>query len=249
MGETEETTEAPESCDCVPYAEWVALQNVVAEQTETLTALSEEMAALDMGSLEATVNDVDSALTEMATCVAAAFDLVEETTEMPEEPVTEEPMTEEPMTEEPMTDEPTMIETTEPMTEEPTMMPTEPMTEEPTMMPTEEEMPYAESEDLANMVCGSQIPVPRTFKRNLGVAWEGRYEEGCGTYCAADSTCMYFSVKENVCIGCTEEPSVENRHTEGYVTYEMVSSRRRLSEVDILRAENAALRELLKNEA
>merc|ERR1711879_1050069 len=49
--------------------------------------------------LEATVNDVDSALTDMATCIAgyASGDMDDmDSTMMPTEPVTEEPMTEEP---------------------------------------------------------------------------------------------------------------------------------------------------------
>lgn len=42
-------------------------------QSETISSLQAELAAMDAGSLEATVNDVDSELQTLSACVAAAM--------------------------------------------------------------------------------------------------------------------------------------------------------------------------------
>merc|ERR1711941_236375 len=83
--------------------------SLVSMQADQIAALEASMQ--NMAGLEATVNDVDSALTDMATCIAgyASGDMDDmDSTMMP----------------------------TEPVTDEPTMMPTMPMTDEPTKVPS-----------------------------------------------------------------------------------------------------------------
>lgn len=175
-------------------------------QSETIASLQEQLAAMDAGSLEATVNDVDSELVMLSACVAAA---------MSGEPFT----TTEPTT----TTVVTTVETT-------------------TVEETEPPLAYVAYPESDGMVCGSDMPVPRTFKYDTGSADE------CSAYCEADTTCNYFSVSDAKCIGCTEIPAVSNQHTGGYTSYAM-TSRRRLSEeqeIEALRTQNAELRALLE---
>lgn len=201
-------------------------------QADQIAALEASMQ--NMAGLEATVNDVDSALTDMATCIAgyASGDMDDmDSTMMPTEPVTEEPMTEEPMTE-------------EPMTEEPTMMPTMPMTDEPTKVPSMNPTAfwlYEAASEYDGAVCADGDG--RTFKAQVNSL------NGCANRCSGDAACHYFAFRESNmdCIGCEGPPMVESRFTTEYVSYRMNSApeRRQLSELEILRAENAALKEAL----
>jgi len=81
----------------------------------------------------------------------------------------------------------------------------------------------------------------RTFKTR-----EYTTAEECSAACTGD--CMYFSFRESNmdCIGCMDEPSVSNQHTGEYVTYEMTTGRRQLSELEQLREENLALKAALE---
>jgi len=192
---------------------------MVSDQAMQIESLSAQMAATDVAALEDTVDEVDSAIAEMSSCIAQAFGLVDT-------PTTEAP-----------------VETTALPTKTPTMMETTPT---PTMMPTSL---YSEMPDQHGYVCGSGSP-PRTFKTNFRNAEDPTAT--CAQVCASDAECMYFSISGSTCIGCDEVPSVSNSHTGDYLSYEMninIAGRRRLSEIESLRAENAALRELLKNEA
>lgn len=54
--------------DCVSQAQYDELASLVSMQADQIAALEASMQ--NMAGLEATVNDVDSALTDMATCIA-----------------------------------------------------------------------------------------------------------------------------------------------------------------------------------
>jgi len=191
-----QTTDEEPTCDCVAEDDFDALVDHVSMQAEEIAALQEELAALDAASLEATVNDVDSELSMLSSCVASVMDG--------------------------------------------TYVAPEPMSSSPSMSPTMSL--YVEYSDANGMVCGSGMPVPRTFKYDI----TGGADE-CAEYCAADEGCMYFSVTDDKCIGCTEVPTTANQHTGDYLTY-MMNMRRRLTEqgeIEALRAENEQLRALL----
>merc|ERR1719499_1048176 len=126
------------------------------------------------------------------------------------------------------------------MPEEPTMMETtvEP-TKSPSMMPTETPPFYSATTDLDGMVCESGAN--RSFKNNFDSV------DDCATRCLTDNDCMYFSYRPDTlqCIGCDVVPNASNDHTGEYDTYMMVTGRRQLSEIQMLRAENAALKKML----
>lgn len=126
--------------------------------------------------------------------------------------------------------------TEEPMTEAPVTE--EPATEEPTMT-------YRMAAvELQGVTCSSGND--RSFKTAFDSA------EACAERCEADDSCMFFSFNpENLqCIGCDVEPSLINNFTGDYETYEMViygrRARRQLSELELLRAENEALKAALE---
>jgi len=196
-------------------------------QQETIEALEAEVESL--AGLEETVTGVDQAMMDMATCMAAyVSDDDDEEPEMTESPEPEETMPEETMPE--MTEDPTMMPTMMTTTDEPTMMPTK----APTML-------YMAAMDYDGMVC--QDDETRTFKTN-----RDETAEECASRCLANADCMYFSYREsnNDCIGCAVAPSSASRFTTEYASYMMMSGRRRLSEVEALRRENAALKEALR---
>jgi len=183
--------EEPTDCtDCVSQDDYERLYRMVEAQAEQIAALESQM--MDVAGLEATVNDVDTQLTNLATCLS--YDSSYEP----------EP---------------------------------EPETMEPTKSPT----------SLLNVlsigvVCPSEGGY-RTFKNK-----DHETPESCYYACEAHERCEYFSYRESNfdCIGCSIVPNTSNGFTEEYVTYAVnMGSRRQLSELELLRAENAALKEAL----
>jgi len=167
---------------------------MVEAQAEQIAALESQM--MDVAGLEATVNDVDTQLTNLATCLS--YDSSYEPEPEPE------------------------------------------MTMEPSKSPT----------TMLNMVAtGVVCPndgSSRTFKNK-----DHASPEECYYACEADARCMFFSFNptNNDCIGCVAMPTTVNDFTASYDTYSMpmgsMGERRQLSELELLRAENAALKEAL----
>merc|ERR1719499_2747727 len=256
-----EEPETSDCTDCVSQDQFDELYSMVMSQQETIEALEAEVASL--AGLEETVTEVDQAMMDMATCMAAyvsSDDDEPEDTEAPEPETTMPEMTDAPtfnpsmmMTDEPTfapsmmtTDEPTMMPTEMPTmmtTDEPTMMPTDSPTMMPTDMPTKAPVRFfVEAEAFHGMVCEEET---RTFKNTFESA------EACAVRCDSQADCMYFSFKVSDatmsdCIGCSVAPSSANRFTPDYMSYMMSSRRRQLSEVEALRRENAALKEALR---
>jgi len=113
-------------------------------------------------------------------------------------------------------------------------------TAEPTEVETEAPSTYSMAEDsLQGVTCESGAN--RSFK----VATDSAEE--CALRCEATEGCMYFSrhTENGQCIGCDIEPSLANNFTPAYETYAM-TARRRLSELELLRAENEALKAALE---
>merc|ERR1712178_221202 len=129
-----------------------------------------------------------------------------------------------------------MGETEEPVT---TMART---TASPTADPTEAPEIYVlAADELQGVTC--ENTANRSFKEATGSAEER------AMLCEADADCMYFSLHRDngQCIGCDIEPSLSNNFTPSYDTYAMTSRRRRrLSELELLRAENEALKAALE---
>jgi len=186
-----EEEEEPTDCtDCVSQDDYERLYRMVEAQAEQIAALESQM--MDVAGLEATVNDVDTQLTNLATCLSYDSSY---------EPEPEPEMTMEP-------------------SKSPTMM--------LNMIST-------------GLVCPNDGS--RTFKNK-----NHESAEACYLACEADADCMYFSFnpENNDCIGCTVEPNLSNAYTDSYLTYLMpMGGRRQLSELELLRAENAALKEAL----
>merc|ERR1719210_2279310 len=112
--------ETSDCTDCVSQDQYDELYAMVEEQTRTIRSLQAEVDSL--AGLEETVTEVDQAMTDMATCMAAYVMDDDEEPEMTDAPEPEETMPE--MTDAPEPEE-TMPDMTEPeMTEMPTMMPT-----------------------------------------------------------------------------------------------------------------------------
>jgi len=247
--------EEPESgCgDCVSQEAFNELYHMAMENAETIAALEAQVA--ELSDLEETVNEVDSAMTEMATCMAAFVsdddddeepEMPEESTVMPTEPMTTmiptEPVSTMIPTEPVATTLPIGVSTTLPIgaVTTTTTWPIGAVTMAPSKTPSATPPIFAEWPMYAGMVCASGSNPPRTFKTS-----EYDTPAECADRCLRTQNCMYFSFSEGGnCIGCTEEPSVSNSHTTTYLSYAM-SGRRRLSELEMLRAENAALKEML----
>jgi len=224
--------ETSDCTDCVSQDQFDELYSMVMSQQETIEALEAEVASL--AGLEETVTEVDQAMMDMATCMAAYVsgddDEEPEMTEAPEPEETMPEMTEPEMTEPEMTEAPTVSPTMMTTTSDPTMQPTK----APTMM-------FMEASDYNGMVCADDET--RTFKNAF------TSEEACAERCLRDDNCMYFSYRDsnNDCIGCEVAPMTSSRFTTEYMSYMMMSSgRRQLSEVEALRRENAALKEALR---
>jgi len=205
---TAEEEEPVSDCsDCVSQEAFNELYAMVMQNAETIESLEAELAELE--GLEETVSGVDSAMTEMATCMAGLLDDGDD--------------------EEPVEPETTMMEP------ETTMMTEPATTAAPSKSPSAG--PFFSMTDMVDVVCANDDT--RSFKNNFDSA------EECADRCLAIDGCMYFSyLDDGTCIGCDVAPTSSSRHTVGYVTY-MMNTRRRLSELEMLRAENAALKEML----
>merc|ERR1711941_228242 len=149
MAPEEEEEETSSDCsDCVSQESFDELYQMVMAQQETIEALEAEVESL--AGLEETVTEVDQAMMDMATCMAAYVSSDDEEPEMTEAPEPEETMPE--MTDEP-TFAPSMMMTELPeTTPEPTVMPTEMPTSMPTKTPTLGDI-YMAMEDYHGMVC------------------------------------------------------------------------------------------------
>merc|ERR1712039_768684 len=119
-------------------------------------------------------------------------------------------------------------------------------------------MPYETSDNSVYVATGTKCPYSqpgtgsRTFKLKFTTL------ENCANRCEMDGNCNYISVDGNDCIGCIDEPSEMHEGFVSYMTMEYymsmedsaedddVGTRRQLSEIDFLRAENAQLRAALK---
>merc|ERR1719499_3036862 len=214
----EEEEETSDCSDCVSQESFDELYSMVMAQAETIEMLQAEVESL--AGLEETVSGVDQAMTDMATCMASYVSSDDDTDEEPEPTMMEEETT-------------MMPEDTMEPTKSPSVMMT---TSEPTMMPTDI---YTAFSELDAFVCPSGAD--RSFKNTFDSAAD------CADRCASDANCQFFSynAENSQCIGCDIEPNTSNSHTVDYQTYMMVSGRRRLSEIDMLRAENAALKKML----
>jgi len=191
---------------------------MVEAQAQTIATLEASMA--NTAGLEATVNDIDQSLMDMATCMAG---YASDTSDMPEETEAPEPET-------------SMMSTT--------------TTKMPSMAPTTMASMWESQRDvtLDEVVCSDEKDengndLYRTFKEYVSV-------EVCADMCAMDVACMYFSHRSsnNNCIGCSIVPDLDTHNAhQHYNGYKMVmkDSRRQLSELETLRAENAALKEAL----
>merc|ERR1712156_787521 len=67
-GELEEEEEPTDCTDCVSQDDYERLYRMVEAQAEQIAALESQM--MDVAGLEATVNDVDTQLTNLATCLS-----------------------------------------------------------------------------------------------------------------------------------------------------------------------------------
>jgi len=233
-----------------------------------LKATVDELRA-SIGRTEADNNDVMSSMEEMATCMAGIVDRYstdepETTLEMkvPSMQPTERRVTMEP-TERRVTLEPTERRVTmEPTERRVTMEPTERrvtvepterrVTVEPTerrvtMEPTERRETTGESPVTASPTepwemygelylgdfnkCGGGAD--RAFRETY------KNLETCLRLCSEDPECNYASTDESTyCVGC----KILDRTGSAWTAYEIRRDRRQLSELDMLRAENAALR-------
>jgi len=185
-----QTDDVVDCGDCVTQAQYDTLYSLIEAQQATIDSLQSQIA--NVAGLEATVNDVDTQLTNLATCLSYDSNVIE--------------------------------------------------------IPTEdtgsETASFTEVSSLAGVVCGSGSN--RTFKNK-----DHSSAEECAAQCEAQSQCKYFSYREsnNDCIGCAAEPHLSNSFTPQYTTYMMASSvglRRQLSELELLRAENEALKDALE---
>merc|ERR1719499_2938260 len=116
------------------------------------------------------------------------------------------------------------------------------MSASPTMKPTEKWEQWAFELKEGNNKCGTS-PSQRSFRLTFTSL------DNCIDRCHQDSSCMYASTNGNsdaankFCIGC----KTLNSFDDTYQVFEMIrSNRRQLSEVELLRAENAALRAQLE---
>jgi len=222
-------------------------------------------------SMEMESNDMMTSWSDMATCVSDIAEKMNpqpETTEMPEtsrersttiETSTTMPETSTTMPEtsraRPTTNEPTVMPTRTMTTSEPTVMPTRTMTtsdpsmpptrtattKEPTMPPTFQWEMYADMRDEGENNKCTTASSQRSFRLVYTTV------DNCVKRCYDDASCMYAVTDENKwCIGCKQVTQAV-ADWDAYVIRGREPARRQLSEIEQLRAENAALRaELLK---
>jgi len=214
---------------------------------EDFEALREAVRELQgsIGTIEADNNDLMDGMMEMATCMSGMTDKFgKDTTMMPTDRSSSMMPTDN--TESESTRMPT--DTVAPTERETTRMPTD------TVAPTERETTVAPTEDwevlakmwvdpvaqpLDNNKCSS-ASTDRAFK----LAFTNTVN--CLRRCNSDANCVYATTeKEYHCIGC----KTLNQRSEGWYAYKIhgkeettQGARRELSELEQLRAENAALK-------
>jgi len=181
---------------------------------DDFNALREEVRELQgsIGNVEADNNDVMSAMEDMASCMSGIVDNFGGDSDSMD------------MTDAPMT---TMRERT--TTAEPTKM--------PSMAPTAKWEMYGVMLEGGNNKCSTSSD-DRSFRLDFTSL------ENCLYRCMTDDRCNFASTNHMTddanlfCIGCINL----NRAGDGWTAYEIHDSRRRLSEVEQLRRENAALK-------
>lgn len=212
-------------------------------------------------SMEMESNDMMTSWSDMATCVSDIAEKMNpqpETTDMPETTrqrsttvetsttmpeTTEETSTTMPETSRARTtNEPTVMPTRTMTTSDPSMPPTRTATtKEPTMPPTFQWEMYADMRDEGEMNKCSTASSQRSFRLVYTTV------DNCVKRCYDDASCMYAVTDENKwCIGCKEVTQTV-ADWDAYTMKDREPARRQLSEIEQLRAENAALRaELFK---
>jgi len=181
---------------------------------DDFNALREEVRELQgsIGNVEADNNDVMSAMEDMASCMSGIVDNFGGDSDSMD------------MTDAPMT---TMRERT--TTAEPTKM--------PSVAPSAKWEMYGSMLEGGNNKC-STSSADRSFRLDFTSL------ENCLYRCMTDDRCNFASTNHMTddanlfCIGCINL----NRAGDGWTAYEILDSRRRLSEVEQLRRENAALK-------
>jgi len=202
---------------------------------EDFEALREAVRELQgsIGTIEADNNDLMDGMMEMATCMSGMTDKFgKDTTMMP----TEDSSTKMP-TDRETSMAPTDRETSTVMpTDRETMMPTDRETMMPTTVePTEEweTIGYLYTDPDGYNKCSTKSS-ERSFKLTYTTT------TNCMKRCQQDETCVYATTEENLhCIGC----KVLTQKADGWSAYKIYGKgRRELSEIEQLRAENAALK-------
>jgi len=200
---------------------------------EDFEALREAVRELQgsIGTIEADNNDVMDSMMEMATCMSGMTDKFgKDTTMMPTE------------------DKSTMMPTDR---ETSTVMPTERReTKSPTMAPiyTETEAPTEEWETIAE-IWVDPVAQPNennkcsTSKDDRAFKLAFTNTMNCLNRCKQDASCVYATTEKSLhCIGCKKL----NQRSDGWYAYKIIGkeegARRELSEIEQLRAENAALK-------
>merc|ERR1719499_1614893 len=222
--EDAETTKSPsDGCSCedmVSMEDFEALREAVRELQGSI------------GTIEADNNDLMDGMMEMATCMSGMTDKFgKDTTMMP----TEDKSTMMPTDRETSTVTPTERRDTK----SPTMAP---IYSEPTVEPTEEWETIAQlwvdpvAQPTENNKCSTSRD-DRAFK----LAFTNTMN--CLSRCKQDATCVYATTEKSLhCIGC----KTLNQRSDGWYAYKIIGKeeggRRELSEIEQLRAENAALK-------
>jgi hypothetical protein len=228
---------------------------------EDFEALREAVRELQgsIGTIEADNNDLMDGMMEMATCMSGMTDKFgKDTTMMPTEdsstkmPTDRETSTMMPTDRETSTMMPTDRETSTMMPETSTMMPTD--RETSTMMPTEPETTQKPTEEWETIGELWVDPVAQPNENNkCSTSRDDRAFKlaftntvNCLNRCKQDATCVYATTEKSLhCIGCR----TLNQRAVGWYAYKVIGkeeptegARRELSEIEQLRAENAALK-------
>jgi len=210
-----DTTHAPTdgSCQCEDLVAGMVSQEDFAALQATVQELQSNIGAIEMDN-----NDIMDGMTDMATCMSGLTDRFgdrdDETSDSPH----------------------TRPDTTAATS----MMPetTTSTTKTPTILPSS--APSARWMTLGKMMDGpyNKCSTSRT-DRSFKLGFTNLYN--CLNRCEADASCVYATTEgSQFCIGCI----VLNQYSDGWSAYQMHShgDRRQLSELEQLRAENAALR-------
>jgi len=212
---------------------------------EDFEALREAVRELQgsIGTIEADNNDLMDGMMEMATCMSGMTDKFgKDTTMMPSEDSSTKMPTDRETSMMPTERETSMA----PTDRETSMAPTDyETTKSPSAKPTEQWETFAqlwvdpELQPNEHNKCSTSRD-DRSFK----LAYTNL--ENCLKRCNSDDTCVYATTEKDLhCIGC----KVLNQRSEGWYAYKIIGkeettdgARRELSEIEQLRAENAALK-------